>query len=88
MLSGRGNLATYSNFSRSAVNIYVYFRTNERKTVMVVFNANSTSKKINIDRFKENLKDFSKAKDIISRATHLLSELTVPFQTTLILELN
>lgn len=46
-------------------NIYVYFRSNEEKTVMVILNANDTEKDLALDRFKESLGVSTKAVNII-----------------------
>ena len=69
-------------------NVYVYFRTSESKTVMVVMNANKSAKSLNAERFNENLKSFKEGKDVMSGKTQELAHLSIPSQTTLILELE
>lgn len=69
-------------------NVYVYFRTSESKTVMVVMNANKSVKSLSLERFRENLQNFKKGKDVMSEQTHDLNQLSIPSQTTLILELD
>nr|HPM32490.1 cyclomaltodextrinase C-terminal domain-containing protein [Chryseolinea sp.] len=69
-------------------NVYVYFRTNALKSVMVIINGNKSDKLLKMDRFKENLRNFTKAKDILGTGEHSIDQLMVPAQTALILELN
>ncbi len=69
-------------------NVYVYFRTSASKTIMIVMNANTSSRLLNLDRYKENVHNFTKAKDVVTNQTHSLSQLTIPDQTTMILELE
>lgn len=47
-------------------NVYVYFRYNEEKTVMVIINNSSKDQEIDVTRFKEGLKDFKIGTDIIT----------------------
>ena len=44
---------------------YVYFRYNEKETVMVIINKNS-ARNLSLDRYAENLRGFTKAKDVIT----------------------
>jgi neopullulanase len=53
-----------------ADNIYVYFRHDEGKAVMVVLNANGTKKELDTKRFAENLKSFTSAREIFSGKEH------------------
>lgn len=68
--------------------IYVYFRYNEKNTVMVVTNANPTELNLDFSRFSERLKSVSSYTDVINKSTGFISDgLTVPPLTTLILKL-
>ena len=69
-------------------NIYVYFRSNERKTIMVVLNGNPLEKRVNVTRFQENFKGAQKATDILTGNEVQLDALKVPAQASLILELH
>lgn len=69
--------------------VYVYFRFNEKGSVMVVLNNNEKEQTLQLKRFEENLKSYTKGKDIISGNEILLSEtLTIPAKSPLILELK
>jgi len=50
-------------------NIYVYFRYNESKTVMVILNSNFTPRVLKTQRFAEMLGGFNKGYDVIGRKT-------------------
>jgi glycosidase len=70
-------------------NVYVYFRYNEQKTIMVVLNASQDEKKLPIQNFAESLKGASRGVDIITgqRITDL-GALRVPGQQAMILEIE
>jgi glycosidase len=70
-------------------NVYVYFRHNDTETVMVVINNATDSKNINLERFKESIKEFTSGKDILSdKIIDLKKELTIEGKTSMILELK
>jgi len=70
-------------------NFYVYFRYNEKESVMVILNMNSEEKKLNTGRFAESLKGFSTAKDVMSDKTISdLNNIVIPAKTSMILELK
>lgn len=70
-------------------NIYVYFRYDEKQTIMVVMNANAKEMKLSTDRFAESIKGKTKAKNVLTNSSiSSLNEVTVPAMTTLILELE
>lgn len=70
-------------------NIYVYFRSLERETVMIIMNGNETEKKLKTNRFAESMQGKTKAKNALTDETiQGLSEITVPAMTALILELE
>lgn len=69
--------------------IYVYFRYNESKTVMVIANNNLEAKSVNTERFGEMFEGKTKARDIIStNEFDLKNQINVPAKTVLILEIN
>ncbi|UKT64091.1 glycoside hydrolase family 13 protein [Pedobacter mucosus] len=70
--------------------VYVYFRYNEnaKGTVMVVVNPTEKDKSVNADRFAEQTKGITSAKNIITGENVTLNEIKVPSKTTLVLELN
>ena len=69
-------------------NVYVYFRYNADKTVMIVLNPNSSPASIDAAGFKERTGGFSSAFDIVNDKTYSLSDsLHIPATTTLVLEL-
>ncbi len=47
-------------------NMYVYFRYNEKESVMVIINNSPESRTIDLARFQERLTSFSSAKDVLS----------------------
>jgi len=70
-------------------NVYVYFRYNENERVMVVINNNKQDQNIDLKRFSEGIKNFTKGKDIISdKDFDLKTTLSVPAKSSLILELK
>ena len=70
-------------------NFYVYFRYNEKETVMVILNMNSEDKKLNTSRFAESLNGFTSANEVMSGKTLTdLNNITVPAKTSMILELK
>jgi glycosidase len=70
-------------------NVYVYFRHNDKETVMVVVNNAPDTQKINSTRFQENIKSFISGVDILSGKTiNLKNEITIEGKTALILELK
>ncbi|ALR29943.1 alpha-amlyase [Chryseobacterium sp. IHB B 17019] len=70
-------------------NVFVYFRYNEKESVMVVLNNNEKDETLDLKRFDESLKGFSKGKDVISNQEFLLqNSLTIPAKTSMIIELK
>ncbi len=69
--------------------IYVYFRYNDTKTIMVVFNSNDVEKKLDLTRFKERTNKFNTAIEITG-AGNLpnLSTLKISAKTTFVYELG
>ncbi|SEM46981.1 Glycosidase [Chitinophaga rupis] len=69
--------------------IYVYFRYNDAKTVMVILNGNDTPQSLATTRFTERINGFSKAQDIITGKEQSITDtISIPANTTLVLELK
>ncbi len=69
--------------------VYVYFRYDDKQTVMCVMNTNDTSSTIDLSRFKERIKDFTKAYDVATGVTFDLGPtLTVGGKYLLVMELR
>ncbi len=68
--------------------IYVYFRYNDNKTVMIIMNTHEEGTEVVTQRYQEKMKGFSKGKDIISdEVLNDINKLKVDGKSTLILEL-
>ena len=69
--------------------VYVYFRHNEDKKVMILLSKSEKATKLSLDRFAEMLEGVSSGKDILTNETHELKQsIHVPGQTAMILELE
>jgi hypothetical protein len=69
--------------------VYVYFRYDEKQTVMCVMNTNEESKTIKLDRFAERIKDYTKALDIATGTTfNLEPTLSIEGKYLLVMELK
>jgi hypothetical protein len=69
--------------------VYVYFRYDNRQTVMCVMNTNDSSSTIDLSRFKERMIDFTKAYDVATGVTFdLQSQLTVGGKYVLVMDLK
>ncbi len=70
-------------------NVFVYFRTLEDKSVMVVLNPNHESREISLGRFADNLAGFKTGFDVISENEKELNEtLSIARKSSYILELK
>lgn len=67
--------------------IYVYFRYDDKKTVMVVYNSSDDEKTTATDRYFERIKGAKKAKNVVTGEVIDLSKLAIPGKSTLVLEL-
>jgi neopullulanase len=67
--------------------VYVYFRQDAASTVMVVMNTDNRSRKLEMHRYAEMTRGFTKARDIVTGSMISLPMLDVPAQTTYVLEL-
>lgn len=69
--------------------VYVYFRYNAQKTVMIVMNTDEKEKQLDTNRFAERLSGFRSAKNVITgELLPALNTIRVAAQTTLVLELR
>ena len=69
-------------------NVYVYFRMNEEKTVMVVLNNSSEKKVLDVARFDECLKGKSAGKDIIKGTQLSMNDWTLDAKSAWVVELE
>lgn len=95
------HMATLANFRKTSTalttgkfmqyfpedGIYVYFRYNDRQTIMVVMNTAKEEKKINPAKYKERTDGFTQYKDVITKNTGALTEFTVGSYKTVVYEL-
>ena len=69
--------------------VYVYFRYNDTEKIMVIINNNETATDLKINRYTESIEDKTTGTDIISGSIYnLKSDISIPSQTALILELK
>ncbi|MEC4004604.1 glycoside hydrolase family 13 protein [Flavobacterium sp. SUN052] len=70
-------------------NVYVYFRYNEKESVMVVINNSSEKQTFKTNRFKESIKNYQSGTDVISGKTiDLKNDMELDGKSVLILELK
>ncbi|MBA0883568.1 glycoside hydrolase family 13 protein [Flavobacterium undicola] len=70
-------------------NVYVYFRYNTTKSVMVLINNNPENQEIYTPRFKENIGNYKKGKEVLSDLIFDLSQaIIIEGKSALILELE
>lgn len=68
--------------------LYVYFRYDKNQTIMVVMNTSKTEKKVNINKFAERTKGFSKYFDVINKSTGELKDFSVGSYQSALYELK
>jgi len=70
-------------------NVYVYFRHNDKGSVMVMFNNAEEERSVDLSRFEENLQGYSKGKSVLTReAFESLDKITLQPKSALIVELE
>lgn len=70
-------------------NVYVYFRYDEKETVMVILNDSSEIHNLNTNRFQENIQDYKIGKDILTeQIIDVTNDLVLAPKSVLILELE
>jgi glycosidase len=67
--------------------VYVYFRYDDKKTVMVIYNSHEKEQTITTERYEERIKGKLKARNVITDDAVELSKLTIPGKGILVLEL-
>ncbi len=68
-------------------NVYLYFRYDDSKTVMIIYNGSDSEQTITTDRYTERIKGAKKARNIITGEVLNLDKLTIGNKSTLVLEL-
>jgi glycosidase len=69
--------------------VYVYFRYDGKKTVMVAFNSNNADKEVATKRYAERMQGFAKAQNIVTgESLSSLDKLQIKKNSTLVLELQ
>ncbi len=95
------HLATLANFRKASSalttgkmmqfvpedGVYVYFRYDNKQTVMVVMNTSKKEKTLSFDRFAERTNGFSKYTDVISKAVSDIAPFTLGSYQTKVMEL-
>ena len=68
--------------------VYVYFRYNNERTVMIATNSTNTVTSIPTERFAERMKGYKGAVNVITGETMSgITTITIPARTALVLEL-
>lgn len=69
--------------------VYVYFRYDDEKTIMVIMNSNEKPFSLETGRFQERLGTFARAKDVLTGTSHVLNQpLKLTARTAYVLELG
>jgi glycosidase len=69
--------------------VYVYFRYDDKQTVMCIMNTNESEKEVTIERFSERITGFKNGKDVVSGDVHSIQKsVKVPAKQLMILELS
>ena len=69
-------------------NVYVYFRINDSKTVMVILNNSGESRSLDATRFDECLHGARQGKNVVTGENISLGGLEIKGKTAIILEFN
>ena len=69
--------------------IYVYFRYDAAKTIMIIYNGETKEQSLETDRFNERTAGFTQATNVITKENiSSIQSITIPGKTTLVLELK
>lgn len=68
--------------------IYAYFRYDESEVVMVVFNKNDQSTTLNMSKFDELIRGYSKGTNVVDGQVFMMNNFTAPARSVLILEME
>jgi len=70
-------------------NVYVYFRYNDKESVMVILNNSTEAKTIDTKRYQERLTGFTSGKNIVTGESVInLQSISVPAKAAAIIELQ
>ena len=70
-------------------NVYVYFRHNDKESVMVIINNAAEAKTFKTNRFSEGIKNYKNGKDVVTgKAVTLGTEMTIEPKSAMVLELK
>ncbi|MFZ1783758.1 MAG: glycoside hydrolase family 13 protein [Ferruginibacter sp.] len=67
--------------------VYVYFRYDDKQTIMVVMNTAKDSKTVVFERFRERIRGFSKMKNVLTGTINDIKELKLETYTSAVFEL-
>jgi hypothetical protein len=68
--------------------MYVYFRHDDNKTVMVILSQNNKEMTLETGRFIQNIRGFSRGKNVLNDAAVIdLSKISVPAMSVQVIEL-
>ncbi|MBL0334447.1 MAG: cyclomaltodextrinase N-terminal domain-containing protein [Chitinophagaceae bacterium] len=67
--------------------LFVYFRYDNKQTVMVVMNTNDKDMKPDWSRFEERIKGFTKARNVVSGTTHSIRDMEIDSHNGFVFEL-
>ncbi len=67
--------------------VYVYFRYNDRQTIMVVMNTAKEEKKITLNKYTERTNGFTQYKDVITKGSGNLTDFNLGSYKTVVYEL-
>ncbi len=70
-------------------NVYVYFRHNEKESVMVIINNSNETQTVNPERFTESTQNYTSGKNIFDNTQYQIkAPITIDGKSVLVLELN
>ena len=68
--------------------VYVYFRYDEKQTIMVVMNTAKEERKIKINRYNERTGAFKNYTDVVTKTKGALTDFNLGSYKTVVYELN
>lgn len=68
--------------------VYIYFRYNDEKRIMVILNKNNNEVSLNYNRYYEMLAGYTYGTDILNNVSYELKDLNIPARSPMILELK
>ena len=68
--------------------VYVYFRYDDKETIMCIMNTNEGETSVNPERYKEKLSGFTRALDVVTGNETDLKQLAIPGRTVSVLKLK